>query len=53
MNDSLVIWLKVLLISPRDRIALAEALSQCSVKLGLEVIHTPKSFSDETASSFV
>jgi len=33
--------------------ALAEALSQCSVKSGLEVIHTPRSFSDETTLSLV
>ena len=31
--------------------ALAEALAQCSEKSGLDVIHTPKSFFDETALS--
>ena len=33
-NDSLVKWVKVLFIRPRDCMALAEALSHCSVKSG-------------------
>ena len=36
---------KVLFISPRDCIALAEALSHCNEKSGLDAIQTPKSFS--------
>ena len=40
-NDSLVKWVKVLFISPRDCIALAEALSHCIVESGLGVIQIP------------
>ena len=47
-NDSFVKWIKVLFISPRDCMALAEALSQCIVKLDLDVIQTPKSYSEDT-----
>jgi len=37
---------EVLFINPRGCMALAEALSQISVKSGLEVIHVPRSFSN-------
>ena len=47
-KDSFVKWVKVLFISPRDCMALAEALSQCIVKSDLDVIQTPKSFSKDT-----
>ena len=42
---------KVLFISPRDYIALAGTLSHCNEKSGLDVIQTPKSFSDGTTLS--
>ena len=41
-NNSLVRWVKVPFISPRDCIALVETLSHCNVKSC--VIQTPKSF---------
>ena len=50
---SLVRWVNVLFINPRDCIALADALSHCSEKFGLDVIHTPRSFSDDAIPSLV
>ena len=50
-NDSFVSLVKVLFISPRDCIALAEALSHCNEKSGLDVIQTLKSFYNDTTLS--